>query len=158
VREVVTRTNDGLRDDTESLASVRGMTALGPAQELWIRGVAWSTRRIVAQLRGDRRMAEVLEDIEKGRLAIVRRLADRGPVLTEDAWEALLAERDGDVIAWWIALLGTDSHELHFSQVRRALLENRELLRHTMSIANDAKKMDEMEELIRNKQPGALQE
>lgn len=98
-------------------------------------------------------MAEVLGDIDKGKLWIVRCLSERAPVLTEDAWEAVLSEQDEEVITWWIGLLCADSNELHFSQVRRALFESREVLRHTMSMARDAEQMKEVEAQVRLKHP-----
>jgi hypothetical protein len=69
-------------------------------------------------------------------------------VLTEDAWEVLLAERDVEALAFLVALVCMRGHEIHQSHVRRAFLENAELRRYAIAIGRDEREMREIGDLV----------
>ncbi|WP_437588861.1 hypothetical protein [Sorangium sp. So ce1000] len=144
----VARAGDVAGDDTEALAVLRSADAMGPNQRTWVRAMAWSVMTVLAGLRGgDPKIAEALDDAEQGKRLLVRTLAEGSPVLTEDAWNGVLAERRADVIAWWIALVSMRASELHASQVCRAFFENAELRAYAIAIGRDEREMRALGEL-----------
>lgn len=148
VRNLVAQANARVDDDTESLAAGCSVDAMGEHQRTWVRGMAWSVARGIATVREDPRVAEVLADAKKAKGLIVRMLADRGPTLTEDAWDSVVAESDIGVLVWWAVLLTLDASEIHASQVRRAFFENAELRRYAMAIGRDEREMLAVGELV----------
>jgi hypothetical protein len=136
-------------DDTEVLATIRAVDAMGPTQRTWVRGMAWSAMNVLAELRaGDPKIAGMLTGANTAKNLLVRLLAGEGPVLTEDGWDVLLAETDAEVLAFGVALAILRADELHASQVRRALFENAELRRHAIAIGRDEREMREIGELV----------
>lgn len=104
--------------------------------------------KALAHLRdSDPKVAEVLDDAAQGKRLLVRMLAEQPPVLTEDAWDGVLAESEAEVLAWWIALVSLRVSELHTSQVCRAFLENAELRNYAIAIGRDERAMRELGEL-----------
>ncbi|XXT16984.1 hypothetical protein WME94_42810 [Sorangium sp. So ce429] len=135
-------------DDTDALAVLRSADAMGPNQRTWVQAMAWRVMTELVHLRdGNPKMAEVLVDAAQGKRLLVRLLAEQPPVLTEDTWEGILAEREAEVIAWWVALVSLRVSELHASQVCRAFLENAELRAYAIGIGRDERAMRELGEL-----------
>jgi len=129
-------------DQTEFLAVLPQPEDMGPRQKLWVRGMAWATMTALTRLRDqDAKLANMLRDAKKARKVLVRLLSKRAPALTEDAWDALLAEEDTEVLSFWVALLQLDANEIHASQVRRAFFENEGLRRHALELGHDPKEM-----------------
>lgn len=121
---------------------------MGANQRTWMWAMAWSVTTVLAGLRGgDPRIAEALDDAEQGKRLLLRMLAEGSPVLTENAWDGVLAESKADVIAWWVALVSMRASELHASQVCRAFLENAELRAYAIAIGRDEQEMRELGEL-----------
>ncbi|WP_437982568.1 hypothetical protein [Sorangium sp. So ce117] len=144
----VAEAGDLAGDDTEALAVLRSADAMGPNQRTWVRAMAWSVMTVLAGLRGgEPKIAEALDDAAQGKRLLVRMLAEGSPVLTEDAWDGVLAESKADVIAWWVALVSMRASELHASQVCRAFLENAELRAYAIAIGRDEREMREFGEL-----------
>jgi hypothetical protein len=75
-------------------------------------------------------------------------LAAHTPTLTEDAWDTILAERDAEVIAWWVAVMSMDDDELHASQVRRAFFENAEIRGYAIAVGRDEREMRAIGQII----------
>ncbi|MGC4118211.1 MAG: hypothetical protein QM765_27405 [Myxococcales bacterium] len=115
-------------DDTESLAALEAPERMGPTQRLSVQAVAWYVSEGVSSMeREPPEFAKALRDPRLARRIVAHALSERGPVLTEEAWDAFLAETDPDALAWWCTLAASPLTELHLSQVRRALLENARL-------------------------------
>lgn len=149
VNSFVARASEQAGDDTEALVAIRSADAMGPNQRRWVRVMAWSVMKVLASFRdGDPKIAATLAVAEKAKSLLVRALAERPPVLTEDAWDIILAESDAEVLAWWVALMSMRGDELHQSQVRRAFFENAEIRRHAMAIGHDEREMREISELV----------
>ncbi|WP_437946492.1 hypothetical protein WME98_37355 [Sorangium sp. So ce296] len=145
---LLAETGDAARDDTDALAVLRSADAMGPRQQTWVQAMAWRVMTELVRLRGGNpKMAEVLDDAAQGKRLLVRMLAEQPPVLTEDAWEGILAESEAGAIAWRIALVSLRTSELHASQVCRAFLENAELRAYAIGIGRDERAMRELGEL-----------
>ncbi|WP_437621747.1 hypothetical protein [Sorangium sp. So ce1151] len=157
VNAFVAAAGDSAGDDTEALAVLRSAAAMGPSQRTWVRAMAWSVMKVLEGLRGgDPKVVEALDDVEQGKRLLVRMLAEGSPVLTEDAWDGVLAESRADVIAWWIALVSMRASELHASQVCRAFLENAELRSYAIAIGRDEREMRELGELAAKMRAGGV--
>ncbi|MGK3959562.1 hypothetical protein WMF38_41780 [Sorangium sp. So ce118] len=148
VNAFVAKAGDLAGDDTEALAVLRSADAMGPNQRTWVRAMAWSVMTVLAGLRdGDPKIAEALDDAEQGKRLLVRMLAEGSPVLTEHAWDGVLAESNADVIAWWVALVSMRASQLQASQVCRAFVENAEIRAYAIAIGRDEAAMRELGEL-----------
>lgn len=155
VSAFVARASEQSSDDMEALVILRSPVQMRPNQRTWVRLMAWSVMTALASLRdGSPKIAAALGCAEEAKRLLVRVLADRGPVLTEDAWDELLAESDVEVLAWWVALVSMQADELHLSQIRRAFFENGELRRYATSIGHNEREMREIGELFANARTG----
>jgi hypothetical protein len=149
VKRFVEEAGEQAEDDTEALATIRSADALGSNQRTWVRAMAWSAAKVLANLRGgDPRIREALADAKRAKSLLARVLSENAPVLTEETWGAILAERDAEALAWRCALVSMRAEELHASQVRRALLENADLCRYAMTVSRDPRELREVEEMI----------
>ncbi|WP_437674761.1 hypothetical protein [Sorangium sp. So ce131] len=148
LKTLLAEAGDVARDDTDALAVLRSADAMGPKQRTWVQAMAWRVMTELVHFRdGNPKMAEGLDDAAQGKHLLVRMLAEQPPVLTEDAWEGILAESEAEVIAWRIALVSLRISELHASQVCRAFLENAELRAYAIGIGRDERAMRELGEL-----------
>ncbi|WP_437796329.1 hypothetical protein [Sorangium sp. So ce693] len=142
-------------DTTEALAALCSAEAMGPQQRTWVRAMAWRAAKALARLRdGDPKMAGILDDAAQGKRLLAELLIERQFLLTEDAWDGVLAEREPEVVAWWIALVGLRASELDASEVCRAFLENAELRAYAMAIGRDEAAMREIGELAGTESAG----
>ena len=149
LRALVTRAKEQRRDDPEALATLRSPKAIGHGQQLWVLAAAWLTRDMLACIRsGDLRVDVALASAKETRHVLARVLTKKGPVLTEDAWEALFSEDDVDVLAWCVALVGTPDDEVSQAHARRALLENARLRRYAMALGQDKRQMRKMDAMV----------
>jgi hypothetical protein len=135
-------------DDTEALATIRSTEALGPNQRMMVRVMAWNAMKGIRSLEEDPKLATIMADWREGKRLLARMLSERGPRLTEDAWDDIVAEQDPEVVGFWLALACMNASELHASQVRRAFFENPECRRLALEIGHDPKEMQEIEEMI----------
>jgi hypothetical protein len=135
-------------DDTDHLVAIQDVGALGENQALWVRVAAWNVKRAILALKVHPESGGALSSSAQVRRHIAQTIATHGLVITENAWERILAEQDLDTLTWYLALVSLRAQELHQSQVRRALLENPTLLQHTMTVANDTEQMQAVEELV----------
>jgi hypothetical protein len=135
-------------DQTEYLVTLRAQDDMGENQRMWVHAVTYHVARMVEQMQKE--APEIYEvDVERMKIALVHMLADRGPVLTQSAWDTLKAENDPKVIRWLLALLGMPLREIHLSEVKRAFLENEVVRRYAMATAEDESKMREVEEMLK---------
>ncbi len=135
-------------DDTESLITIRDVAALGEAQDLWVRVAAWNVQRAIARLKVLPGSMDALASTSKARRFIAQMIATHGPTITEGAWSHILTEESSEVLMWYMALVSLSSRGLHQLQVRRALLENQQLLRLAMALAADTSQMLAVEEIV----------
>ncbi|AGP35392.1 hypothetical protein BE04_44135 [Sorangium cellulosum] len=148
LKTLAAESSDFAVDDTDALAVLRSADAMSPYQRTWVQAMAWRVMTALVRLRdGNPKMAEVLDDAAQGKRLLVRMLAEQPPVLTEDAWEGILAESEAEAIAWRVALVSLRMDELHASQVCRAFLENAELRAYAIGIGRDERAMRELGEL-----------
>jgi hypothetical protein len=152
VERLVEEAHDAAGDDTERLATLPSVDALGPIQKIGVRAMAWNTRRALASLREDTKTAALLGDLKEAKRALVRVLSTHTPTLTEDAWDAMLGEQDPEVVAWWLALACLSASELHASQVKRALFENPALGELARRLGRDEGEMRRVGEMIEKAQ------
>jgi hypothetical protein len=133
------------KDDTELLATLRSPEAMTEGQRLGVHAMAYAVARALSGLRDqDPKVTAHLTDAQKAKWLLARLLSQRGPTLTEDAWDAILAEQDAEALAWMAALSSLRADEIHAWQIRRALLENAALRQYAMKIGRDAKAMNEV--------------
>ena len=144
----VERVGKRAADDTEALATMTDLDAMGPNQRAWVQAVAWHVMKAVATMRGDPKTQPRIADARSAKSLIVRIMSENSPTLTEDTWDIILAEEDTDVLAWWVALASLRAYDHHPSRVRPALFENPELRRYAMAIGRDERQMAEIGEKL----------
>ena len=93
-------------------------------------------------------MSAALADAKKATRLSAWILSEHGPTLTEDAWDAILAEEDTEALAWLATISSLRVDELRASQVRRALFENVVLRRYAIKMGHDARAMAEIKAWI----------
>jgi hypothetical protein len=136
-------------DDPAALATLRSPEEMSERTRQEVHAMTYVALRTLSQLRDEGpTMSAALADAKKARRLSARLLSEHGPTLTEDAWDAILAEEDPEVLAWLAALSSLRVDELRASQVRRALFENVALRRYAIKMARDARAMAEMEAWI----------
>jgi hypothetical protein len=74
---------------------------------------------------------------EEMKKKIIRICNDQGPVLTEDAWEWIDNEEDHDLLSFIMLLMLIKSYEQKFWNIRKGLLENRELCVNFLEMTRD---------------------
>ena len=73
----------------------------------------------------------------------------RGPTLTEEAWDALLRDRQPETLRWLATLACLDTSELRSHQVAVALFENPVLSDHTMALSRDREAMRRLSDQLK---------
>jgi len=68
---------------------------------------------------------------------------DLGMVLTEQAWDWILAEQDSDVLFFLATLASIPTEASQIKLLRRALFENEALCRHTFALSRDSEAMSQ---------------
>jgi hypothetical protein len=134
------RASEAAGDDTHALATLADPDAMGTFQRECVRMTSWTVTQ--------QQQRATLLDENEGKREVSRLLADHPLVLTEDAWDAVLAEHDLEVLHFWIALLRIPGFELRTSHVRRAIFENPAVRRYAMAVARDATEMRSVAALV----------
>jgi hypothetical protein len=80
---------------------------------------------------------------------IARACSRQGIVLTEDAWEWIICEKDKTMLQFLITLTLINNNELKFSTMRKATLENRDLAQEIMRISEDEKELSEIADMVK---------
>jgi len=119
-----------------------------PQQRSWVQVMLWRVTQWLTMAPKEPHPASALTDAEHAKRFLLRTLATSSPILTENAWDTIVAEKDTDILAWDVALVVMDANEIHRSEVRRAFFENAELLRYAIAWSRDPEEMKLITNLV----------
>jgi hypothetical protein len=91
----------------------------------------------------------------ESRRAIAAIVAERGPTLTEDAWDWIAEEEDDSVLDFLLTLAAVQNSSLAFSHLQRAMFENAVSCRHAVQAAAHEALMAQMAEKLDSMRHGS---
>lgn len=151
IPRLVDEANRSREDDLWDLHA-RSEAELGPGQRLAVRLLAWSAQNALTTLRADPQAQAALASPTECKRAIAWTLSQGGPVLTEGALDALLAETDGTRLAWWLALACLAPRSDGPARTQRALFENAGLAEYARRVGADEAEMRDIADTIERMQ------
>ncbi len=137
LRTLVERASGQPDDDTEKVVVAGSVDELCEMQRMWVEALGWQVAKAWEQLRSNPKLAPGFEDAALAKKMIAASLARGQPTLTEDAWEAMMAETDNELLAFFVALAGLRPDDMHGSRIRRALFENAQVRAYAFAFARD---------------------
>lgn len=166
IREVFNKKTDEIRKMlSESRESVRGLekrASIEPepgdgksflllesakeaseTQDLMLRMAAFSLEKIRSGMMEE--FPEIFEESSEHIKDKIVRISDhQGIVLSEDAWKWIDRENDRDLLCFILGLLSIDENEQSFWNMRKGLLENRDLCRDVLNMTYDKKMLEDI--------------
>jgi len=146
VQEFIRNSNkDPEPGDGSSFILLKSAEKLSERQEAMIQGIAYGLANAGPTL--IEKYPEIFnQSARQLKEKIVRITYHQGLTFTEDAWQWIDHENDAELLKIILTLILIDSHEQTFSNIRRSLLENRELCKAVLAMTHDKEMLDRIAE------------
>lgn len=148
VQEFIRNSNkDPEAGDGSSFILLKSAEKLSERQEVMLQGIAYGLANAGPTL--IEKYPEIFNQSSRQlREKIVRITYHQGLTFTEDAWKWIDRENDAELLKIILTLMLIDSHEQRFSNIRRGLLENRELCKAVLEMTHDKEMLAKIAEEI----------
>lgn len=148
VQEFIKKSNkDPEPGDGSSFILLKSAKKLSERQEAMLQGIAYGLASAGPTL--IEKYPEIFnQSARQLREKIVRIISHQGLTFTEDAWQWIDHENDAELFKIILTLILIDSHEQTFSNIRRGLLENRELCKAVLAMTHDKEMLTKIAEKI----------